>query len=124
MAVYALVDENNIVIDIRGGDAEWVQTQSERWIETDPDTFGGQHRYDGTPLRKNFAQMGYTYDETLDAFIPPKPAPSFIIDTATGQWKPPVAYPTDGSNYVWNETRQEWEALNRASQGEINSLME
>jgi hypothetical protein len=124
MAVYALVDDDNIVIDIKGGDAEWVQTQSGRWIETDPDTIAGQHRYGGTPLRKNYAQMGYTYDETLDAFIPPKPVPSYVIDTATGQWVPPVVYPTDGGNYSWNETRQEWEALNRASQGEISSLTE
>lgn len=122
MAVYALVDENNIVIDIRGGDAEWVQTQSERWIETDPDTFGGQHRYDGTPLRKNFAQMGYTYDETLDAFIPPKTAPSWVIDPDTGQWVAPVPYPNDGANYVWNETRQQWDSLTLPPQGDNLSV--
>ena len=122
MAVYALVDENNIVIDIRGGDAEWVQTQSERWIETDPDTFGGQHRYDGTPLRKNFAQMGYTYDETLDAFIPPKTAPSWVIDPDTGQWVAPVPYPNDGANYVWNETRQQWDSLTLPPQGDNLSI--
>lgn len=122
MAVYALVDENNIVIDIRGGDAEWVQTQSDRWIETDPDTIGGVHRYGGTPLRKNFAQMGYTYDETLDAFIPPKPVPSWVIDPDIGQWVAPVPYPNDGANYVWNETRQQWDSLTLPPQGDNLSV--
>lgn len=109
MAVYALIDENNIVVDIRGGDADWVAAQPERWIETDPDTLSGQHRFGGTPLRKNFAQMGYIYDENLDAFIPPKTTPSWVIDEDTGQWVAPKPYPTDGKNYIWNETRQEWE---------------
>lgn len=124
MAVYALVDDNNIVIDIRGGDQDWVSAQTERWIETDPDTVGGVHRFGGIPLRKNYAQMGYTYDENLDAFIPPKPAPSYVIDTVTGQWVPPVTYPVDGKNYVWNETRQEWDVLTLPAQGEISSSME
>lgn len=124
MAVYALVDENNIVIDVRGGDAEWAQTQTDRWIETDPDTVGGLHRFGGTPLRKNYAQIGYSYDETLDAFIPPKTTPSWVIDTVTGQWVAPVSYPSDGRNYAWNETRQEWESLNLSTQGEISSLTE
>lgn len=122
MAVYALVDENNIVIDIRGGDAEWVATQDGRWIETDPDTIGGQHRFGGTPLRKNFAQMGYTYDETLDAFIPPKTTPSWVVDPDTGQWVAPVPYPNDGGNYVWNETRQQWDSLTLPPQGDNLSI--
>lgn len=118
MAVYALLDENNIVIDIRGGDTEWVATQEGRWIETDPNTIGGQHRYGGTPLRKNYAQMGYIYDEDLDAFVPPKPAPSYVIDADSGQWVPPVPYPQDGRNYIWNETRLEWDPVSIASSGE------
>jgi len=122
MAVYALVDENNIVIDIKGGDAEWVANQQGRWIETDPDTDSGQHRSGGVPLRKNFAQVGYSYDETLDAFIPPKSTPSWIIDNATGQWVAPVPYPTDGRNYTWNETRQEWDAYAVPSQGELGAI--
>lgn len=122
MAVYALVDENNIVIDIRGGDAAWVATQTDRWIETDPDTVGGRHRFDGVPLRKNFAQLGYTYDEILDAFIPPKTTPSWVVDPDTGQWVAPVPYPNDGGNYVWNETRQQWDSITLPPQGDNLSI--
>ena len=120
MAVYALIDDNNVVIDVRGGDAEWVATQEGRWIETDPDTIGGEHRYGGTPLRKNYAQMGYIYLEDIDAFVPPKPAPSFIIDSDSGQWVPPVAYPSDGRNYIWNETRLAWDPMSVPTAGEID----
>lgn len=120
MAVYALIDDNNVVIDVRGGDAEWVATQEGRWIETDPDTIGGEHRYGGTPLRKNYAQMGYIYLEDIDAFVPPKPAPSFIIDSDSGQWVPPVVYPQDGRNYIWNETRLEWDPTSVPAAGEID----
>jgi len=122
MAVYALVNDDNIVIDIRGGDAEWVATQEGRWIETDPDTFSGVHRFEGVPLRKNFAQMGYSYDQTLDAFIPPKTMPSWVIDPDTGQWVAPVPYPNDGGNYVWNETRQQWDSLTLPPQGDNLSI--
>ena len=108
MAIYALIDDNNIVIDIKADDTEWVKTQPGRWIETDFDTVGGVHRYGGTPLRKNFAQIGFTYDETLDAFIPPKPIPSWVIDPDTGQWVAPKPYPTDGWNYAWDENEQDW----------------
>lgn len=118
MAVYARIDENNIVVDLIGGDAEWLANQTERWIETDPDTIGGIHRFGGTPLRKNYAQIGYSYDEDLDAFIPPKTTPSWVIDPNTGQWTAPVPYPTDGKNYVWNETRLEWDALTLPVNGE------
>ena len=108
MAVYALIDDNNIVIDIKADDTEWVKTQTGRWIETDPFTRGGIHMEGGTPLRKNFAQIGYSYDETLDAFIPPKPVPSYVIDPATGQWVAPLPYPTDGWNYAWDENEEAW----------------
>jgi len=109
VAVYALVDENNIVIDIKSDDTEWVKTQPGRWIETDPHTRSGRHDMeDGIPLRKNFAQIGYTYDEVLDAFIPPKPIPSWVIDPETGQWIAPIPYPTDGWNYTWDENEQAW----------------
>ena len=62
-------------------------------------------------IRKNFAGIGYTYDQTRDAFIPPKPFNSWTLDEDTCLWEAPVAYPDDGQEYTWNETDQEWEIL-------------
>lgn len=59
-------------------------------------------------FRKNYAGIGYTYDANLDAFIPPKPYPSWLLNTNTCQWQPPVPYPTDGKIYQWNEETQQW----------------
>ena len=59
-------------------------------------------------FRKHFAGIGYTYDETLDAFIPPKPYPSWLLDTDTCTWYPPVPYPNDGNKYQWDEATQQW----------------
>lgn len=112
MTLYALVNDNNVVVDVKGGDAEWLAYQDGNWIETCPDTSGGVHRFGGTPLRKNFAQIGFWYDSTLDAFIPPKPAyDSWVVDSVTGQWVPPVAYPTDTNIFVWNETQQKFDTF-------------
>jgi hypothetical protein len=64
---------------------------------------------DGTNgLRKNYAGIGYTYDSTRDAFIPPKLYPSWILDEFSCLWQPPSAYPTDGKSYAWNETTTNW----------------
>lgn len=63
-------------------------------------------------FRKNYAGVGYTYDEELDAFIPPKPAPSFIFDKITCRWKPPIPYPQTGRNYTWDEKNQSWIEVN------------
>lgn len=72
--------------------------------------FGGvwlQTSYNGN-IRKNYAGAGFTYDSGRDAFIPPKPFASWMLDEATCQWVPPVAMPTDGQAYVWNEETQSW----------------
>lgn len=61
-------------------------------------------------IRKNFAGIGYTYDAARDAFIAPKPFPSWTLNESTCRWEAPVAYPTDGENYFWNEDDQEWVA--------------
>ena len=62
-------------------------------------------------IRKNYAGIGYTYDETLDAFIPPKPFDSWILDTDKAQWKAPVDYPTEEGRFNWNENTQSWDAM-------------
>ena len=69
-----------------------------------------QTSYNGN-IRKNFAGIGYTYDQTKDAFIAPKPFNSWILNEDTCRWEAPVAYPTDGQNYKWNETNQTWDII-------------
>jgi len=66
-----------------------------------------QTSYNGN-IRKNFAGIGYHYDQARDAFIPPKPYPSWILNETTCRWEAPVAYPTDGQQYSWNEQNQSW----------------
>jgi len=88
------------------------------WKMTSYNTFGGIHKLGGTPFRKNFAGIGYQYDQTRDAFIPPKPFNSWILNEDTCLWEAPVAMPTltqeqiDNKNYYrWNETIQNWELV-------------
>ena len=72
-----------------------------------PNTTWVQTSYNGN-IRKNYAGIGYTYDEQRDAFIPQKPYPSWILNEDTCLWEPPVPYPTDGERYLWNEEKLEW----------------
>jgi len=78
------------------------------WKQTSYNTHGGVHKLDGTPLRKNYAGIGYTYDASKDAFIPPKPYASWTLDNDTCNWVPPVVYPDDGEKYVWSEDDTNW----------------
>jgi len=78
------------------------------WIQTSYNTHGGVHSQGGTPLRKNFAGVGYTYDEVLDAFIPPKLFNSWVLDETTCFWKAPIEYPQDGQSYIWDEANLQW----------------
>ena len=78
------------------------------WIQTSYNTLGGQHSLGGEPLRKNFAGVGFTYNYNLDAFIPPKPYNSWILNEETCLWEPPVEYPSDGLHYGWDETTTSW----------------
>jgi hypothetical protein len=79
------------------------------WKKTSYNSVGNTHRLGGTPFRKNGAAIGYTFDESRDAFIPPKPYDSWILNETTAQWEAPKTYPTDGKNYRWNEDNQEWQ---------------
>jgi hypothetical protein len=78
------------------------------WVQTSYNTFGGKHKLGGTPLRKNYAGIGYTYDSERDAFIPPQPFPSWLLDDDSCQWQAPIPMPTDGKNYAWNEPSLSW----------------
>ena len=81
------------------------------WKQTSYNTSGGVHSLGGTPFRKNYASIGYTYDQTRDAFIPSKPFNSWVLNETTCLWESPVAYPNDGQSYKWNEQNQTWDLI-------------
>lgn len=78
------------------------------WIQTSYNTFGGEHILGGIPLRKNYAGIGFTYDREKDAFIPPQPFPSWLLDDNTCLWNAPVSKPADGKQYTWDESTTSW----------------
>jgi hypothetical protein len=86
----------------------FVDSSPGEWIQTSYNTYGGQHKNGGTPLRKNYAGVGYIYDRTKDAFIPPQPYPSWTLNDETCLWSAPTPYPTDGKTYDWNEESKTW----------------
>jgi len=83
------------------------------WIQTSYNTRAGQHANGGTPLRKNYAGIGYSYDAELDAFLPPKPYESWILDEEKCIWNPPVPFPGDDS-YRWDEESVSWVQVTEA----------
>jgi len=86
----------------------FVDSSPGQWVQTSYNTYGGQHKNGGTPLRKNYAGVGFTYDSTRDAFIPPQPYPSWTMSEDTCLWSSPTPLPTDGKNYFWNESTTSW----------------
>jgi hypothetical protein len=88
----------------------FVDSSPGQWLQTSYRTQGGQHP-EGTPLRKNFAGIGYTYDAVRDAFIPPSPFASWLLNDDTCLWEAPVAMPTDGKSYEWQEATTSWKEL-------------
>ena len=81
------------------------------WKKTSYNTVGGVQSNGGTPFRKNYAGVGYKYDEAKDAFIPPKPFASWSLNEDTCLWESPVAYPNDGGMYNWNEETTSWDEV-------------
>jgi hypothetical protein len=107
--------KDNIVTEVIVAEAEFFDTFVDEtpgeWIQTSYNTIGGQHLLGGTPLRKNYAGVGFTYDATRDAFIPPKEFDSWTLNESTCLWEPPSAYPSDGKDYRWNETTKAWDEV-------------
>ena len=85
----------------------FVDSSPGQWLQTSYRTQGGQHP-EGRPLRKNYAGIGYTYDAVRDAFIPPQPFASWLLNDDTCLWNAPVAMPADGKQYQWNEPTLSW----------------
>jgi len=120
MAHYAFLDENNIVTEVIVGkdegeegvdwEAHYGAFRGQTCKRTSYNTFGGAHNNGGTPFRKNYAGIGYTFDAGRDAFIPPQPFASWTLNEDTCLWDSPVPYPNDGNYYVWDEATLSWVA--------------
>jgi hypothetical protein len=118
MAHWAQIDENSIVTKITVGDNNdpagdegysWlIENLGGTWIKTSYNTIGGIHLKGGTPLRKNYPGIGYFYDLERDAFIPPKPYNSWILNEDTCQWQSPIPMPQDDKQYYWDELNTSW----------------
>ena len=116
MAHYAFLNSDNIVTEVIVG-----KDETELLDGLTPEEWYGNFRgqkcvrtsYHGT-IRKNYAGIGFTYDENRDAFIAPKPFASAVLDEETCQWKPPIPRPTDGKPYKWNESTLSWVEIQTA----------
>jgi hypothetical protein len=115
LAHFAKLDENNVVIFVtvgrdedNGKEAELSARTGDVYKQTSYNTQGGVHLLGGTPFRKNYAGLGYTYDAGRDAFIPPKPYASWLLNETTCLWDAPVPYPTDDKRYSWDEATTSW----------------
>lgn len=112
MAHYAFLDENNIVTEVITGRNEWEIIDGISDWEAYYELTRGQRcvrtSYNGN-IRKNYAGIGFSYDEGRDAFIPPKPFPSWILNEESCLWEAPISYPEDGLMYEWNEELGDWE---------------
>ena len=122
MAHYAVLDENNIVTQVfvgkEEGEMDWDWELYYGAKRTSYNTYGGVHSEDGTAFRKNYAGIGYTYDEERDAFIPPQPYPSWTLNDDTCLWDCPVEEPAPIENedgtvtfHIWDEDNQDWLAF-------------
>ncbi len=89
----------------------FVDSSPGEWIQTSYNTIGNQHTQGGTPLRGNYAGIGYTYDFQKDAFYAPKPYQSWILNESTFLWEAPVQMPDDGKLYQWDESTISWKEI-------------
>lgn len=115
MAHFAKV-VNGTVVQVIVAEQEFfntfVDTSPGEWIQTSYNTYGGGHTLGGEPLRKNYAGVGFTYDVSRDAFIPPKPYASWLLDEDTCLWGSPTPCPQDGQEYDWDEATLQWVKVN------------
>jgi hypothetical protein len=120
MAHYAFLDENNVVTEVITGRDEndlidgvtswedyYGSLRGQRCLRTSYNTSAGSHLFEGEPFRGNYAGIGYTYDEERDAFIPPQPHASWVLDEDTCLWVAPIAYPAEGV-HTWDEQAGDW----------------
>ena len=112
MSHFAEIDDDGIVLQVIVAEQDFIDSglvgDSSNWIQTSYNTREGVHILGGTPLRKNYAGLGYTYEEERDAFIPPKPFDSWSLDEDTCIWEAPTPSPEDGESYFWDEDTLNW----------------
>jgi hypothetical protein len=110
MSHFAKVNAQGIVEQVIVAEQDFINSlpDSSSWVQTSYNTYKGVHLLGGTPLRKNYAGIGFTYDPTRDAFIPVKPYSSWVLDEETCLWNPPVSMPNDGKLYYWDEPTLTW----------------
>ena len=117
MSSFAEIDENNIVLRVLVVGQEFINTgvlgDPSKWIQTSYNTYKGEHKHGGTPLRKNFAGIGFLYDSVKDAFIPPKPYPSWVLNEDECQWYAPTPYPGESvqEDFEWDEDNLVWKEI-------------
>jgi hypothetical protein len=113
MSYFAKVNNDNIVEQVVVAEsAEWCEANiGGTWLQTSYNTSGGVHHAGGTPLRKNYAGIGYSYDPDRDAFIPPNPYASWTLNEDTCLWEPPTPKPTDNNMYEWDESDLDWKVI-------------
>lgn len=119
MSHFAEIDNNGTVLRVIVAEQEFINSghvgDPKFWIQTSYNTYGGRHMLNGVPLRKNYAGAGYTYDAVRDAFIPPQPYSSWILDESTCLWTAPVPRPNDDSEYEWDEQTVSWQQVEQIS---------
>ena len=115
MAHFAKLDKDNVVVLVtvgrdedNGKEAELTARTGDVYKQTSYNTRGGVHTLGGTPYRKNYAGIGYSYDSGRDAFIPPKPFASWVLNESTCLWDAPTPMPTDDKRYSWDEATTSW----------------
>jgi len=116
MAHFAEIDENGVVLRVLVVDNAQNFLANTlglggTWVKTSYNTIGGVHTSGGTPFRKNYAGIGFTYDATRDAFVPTKPYDSWVLNEEKCIWEAPVVYPSDGQSYRWNEATTAWDLI-------------
>ena len=139
MAHFAELDDNNIVIKVmvlddsaNSNTCQEIFKSSNTWIQTSYNTSGGVHKSGGIPLRKNYASIGYTYDKSRDAFIPPRPFASWkswVLNEESCQWEPPIPMPPPpakgevNKSRAWNESINSWVILDVPGPNEVGQGM-
>ena len=112
MAHFAFVNGRGIIEQVIVVEQDVIDTglfgHPSSWVQTSYNTKGGVHVLGGTPFRKNFAGIGFSYDPIRDAFIPPKAYQSWILNEDTCLWEAPIPHPTDGKMYLWDEAIVSW----------------
>jgi len=116
MSHFAQIDDNNTVTQVIVAEQDVIDSglfgPKEKWIQTSYNTQAGVHLQGGTPLRKNYAGIGYTYNAELDAFVPPKPYASWTLNEQSCQWQAPTPMPQEeGKMFSWNEDNQAWQEI-------------